>query len=362
MGVELLRRVCRRHDSGGQPDGERRAAFRLPAGEESSLRRFRPIRSIPSFFRRPIRRRQRVPDHLAPGPASGGGNVLSGKRPQDACSARRTLALPTGWARRSPSSAPSRGLRACTTTGPTPTGTSTSIRARSTPRSLLLFPSVSTRTIRAPPSTSTRSQEDFKPPTTDEFIVGVEREILSDLSVALAYTYRSVRNTEFPNATTSTFRCVGTTRDSYQYVGNAVGRAVGSDGFVLDFDEPSYALAQCSNDPCSSFLLENRPDYTETYNGLELQLVKRLSHGWMLRVGLRLQRLAAARRSRRHPQPEQPRGRHERERRGRRCARTTSTRPGSSTSAGWSSFLWASRRAPTSTAARATRSCTASRR
>jgi hypothetical protein len=126
----------------------------------------------------------------------------------------------------------------------------------------------------------------FGPATTDEFIVGVEREILSNLSVSLAYTYRSLRNTEFPNNVNFAYvPLAGTTRNSYQYAGNAVGRAIGSDGFVLNFDVPSYALAQCSNDPCSSFLLQNRPDYTETFSGLELQLLKRFAHGWMLRVG-----------------------------------------------------------------------------
>ena len=38
----------------------------------------------------------------------------------------------------------------------------------------------------------------LKPPQTDEFIVGVERQIFSDLSASLAYTHRSARNSEFP--------------------------------------------------------------------------------------------------------------------------------------------------------------------
>ena len=121
------------------------------------------------------------------------------------------------------------------------------------------------------------------PPTTDELIAGVERQIFADLSVALTYTHRSVRNLYWAIAGYAPL--VGTTRSSYQFVANATGRAVGTNGFVLDFDVPSYALAQCSNDPCGSLLGENRPDFTESYNGLELQLIKGLSHGWMLRVG-----------------------------------------------------------------------------
>ena len=119
-------------------------------------------------------------------------------------------------------------------------------------------------------------EKDLKPPTTDEFIVGVEREIFSDLSASVAYTHRSSRNQQF-------FPLIGTTRDSYQYIGNATGTATAADGFVLNFNEPYYGLTTCPP-PCVGQVLENRPDYKETYSGFELQLVKRLSHDWMLRA------------------------------------------------------------------------------
>ncbi|MEP6995410.1 MAG: TonB-dependent receptor [Acidobacteriota bacterium] len=126
--------------------------------------------------------------------------------------------------------------------------------------------------------------KDLKPPTTDELIVGVEREILSDLSAALAYTHRSARNPEF--LLPDYFPLIGTSRDSYQYVGNASGTARASPengGLVLNFNEPYYRLVTCPA-PCAGGVLENRKDFTETYNGVELQVVKRLSHGWMLRA------------------------------------------------------------------------------
>ena len=37
---------------------------------------------------------------------------------------------------------------------------------------------------------SIRSPPDLEPPETDEFIVGVERQLSTDLSVSLAYTHR----------------------------------------------------------------------------------------------------------------------------------------------------------------------------
>lgn len=125
-----------------------------------------------------------------------------------------------------------------------------------------------------------RISPNFEPPTTDEFIVGVEREIFSDLSASLAYTHRSSRNQEFPFPRP----LVGVTSDDYQYLGNAIGSVTDANGFTLRFDEPYYGLTMCPP-PCSGFVTENRPDYSDSYDGLELQIIKRLSHGWSLRAG-----------------------------------------------------------------------------
>src|SRR5262249_5867077 len=79
---------------------------------------------------------------------------------------------------------------------------------------------------------------------------------------------------------------IGTTRESYQYLGNAtetVTAGPDGNGFVLDFSVPYYGLTTCPP-PCAGGVLENRPDFTQTYDGVELQFVKRLSHGWMLRA------------------------------------------------------------------------------
>lgn len=116
----------------------------------------------------------------------------------------------------------------------------------------------------------------FKPPTTDELIVGVERRISPDFSGTVAYTYRVVRNIE-------SFPLIGTSRASYQYFGTATGTATSADGFALDFSVPYYGLTECP-EPCAGALLQNRPDARETYSGVELQLLKALSHGWMARV------------------------------------------------------------------------------
>jgi hypothetical protein len=126
--------------------------------------------------------------------------------------------------------------------------------------------------------------KNLKPPATNEFIVGVERQIFSDLSASIAYTHRSAQNPEFPWFPAAAQPIVGVTRADYQYAGNAVGTATATDGFTLSFSEPYYGLATCP-DPCAGVVIENRQDYSMNYNGVELQVVKRLSHGWSLRAG-----------------------------------------------------------------------------
>ncbi len=120
-----------------------------------------------------------------------------------------------------------------------------------------------------------RIAEDLRPPTTDEFILGVERQISTELSASLTYTHRMSRGFLITP-------WAGTTLDSYVHLGNATGTAVGVDGYVLSFDEPYYGLVKCPP-PCGT-VLENRPDATQTYDGVEFQVQKQFAHGWMARV------------------------------------------------------------------------------
>jgi hypothetical protein len=116
----------------------------------------------------------------------------------------------------------------------------------------------------------------LKPPTTDELVIAVDRQLTGDLSASLAYTYRRRQGTLFSPL-------IGTTRASYEYDGNASGTAVDSaTGFVLNFSEPYYGLTTTTL-PNGS-VLQNRPDTTQTYRGFELQVLKSFSDNWMLRV------------------------------------------------------------------------------
>ncbi|HTY42448.1 MAG TPA: TonB-dependent receptor [Thermoanaerobaculia bacterium] len=116
----------------------------------------------------------------------------------------------------------------------------------------------------------------LKAPTTDEFIVGIDRQISPDLSASLAYTYRRRQGTLFSPL-------IGTTRASYAYEGNASGTVRDpATGFVLEFSEPYYELT--TKPVPDGSVLQNRPDTTQTYGGFQLQVLKSFSDNWMLRV------------------------------------------------------------------------------
>jgi hypothetical protein len=115
----------------------------------------------------------------------------------------------------------------------------------------------------------------LRPMTTDEVTVGVDHEIVPDLTASLAYTHRDLRHFSFTPP-------IGVSASDYSFSGNATGTATASNGFQLTFDVPYYALTLAS--PPVGDELRNRPGYRQTYDGAELQLVKRLSHAWMLRA------------------------------------------------------------------------------
>ena len=121
-----------------------------------------------------------------------------------------------------------------------------------------------------------RIAADLAPPVTDELIVGIERQLSSELSISLAYTHRRLHGPLFTPQ-------IGVTRASYQYLGNATGTIRDpATGLVLDFSEPYYGLT--ADPPPTGAELRNRPDTAEIYDGVELQLLKTFSNGWMLRA------------------------------------------------------------------------------
>ncbi len=221
--VNLYDVYRRGHDPGRQAHGQRRRAVRLPAGKEPSRRRFRPIPCFPSFSRPsstratrgiPITWRSFQPRVSATYALDEGRTLLraSYSRFTDQLDSGTVFAInafPDITGARLP-------VDGCQRRRPRPAGRGRHVRRRAS-----CSRTASIRRIRAPSCRSTRSRRTSKPPTTDEFIVGIERQIAPGLTGSLAYTHRIRRRLDLRPL-------VGTTRESWQYFGNATGTA--SDG------------------------------------------------------------------------------------------------------------------------------------
>jgi hypothetical protein len=120
----------------------------------------------------------------------------------------------------------------------------------------------------------------LKAPTTDEFMVGVDHQILPEFVAGLTYTYRHRKDftwvpyTQISSANYSLFSPGVTGFDQN-------GNPVGTTGpiYYCSFD----GSVGCGRDANFNFgkTLENRPGYSTNYQAVELALTKRLSNRWM---------------------------------------------------------------------------------
>jgi hypothetical protein len=106
----------------------------------------------------------------------------------------------------------------------------------------------------------------------NEFIVGLDHELMPNFSVGAAYTYR--RTDAWPSWNPR----IGLTSADY-----TIASRPSSGVYSVVVYAPNPAKVDASG---SGRILTNRPDYTSNYNGLELTLNKRLANRWMTRVAL----------------------------------------------------------------------------
>ncbi|HYI12564.1 MAG TPA: carboxypeptidase regulatory-like domain-containing protein [Thermoanaerobaculia bacterium] len=129
---------------------------------------------------------------------------------------------------------------------------------------------------------NTRWDPDINAPHTDELILGFETEVMPNLSVGVNGTYR--RMDDF--VTTLYERTRGSnnfyTRADYVLSGTPA-TGTGPDGSTYSL--PYYVLDE---DFSGLGVITNRPDYTQTYKGLELNATKRMADRWMLRGNISL--------------------------------------------------------------------------
>jgi len=128
-----------------------------------------------------------------------------------------------------------------------------------------------------------RIDYDMDPTTTDEFVLGVDHELFSNFGVGVAYSYRYRNNFVWDQFEKT--RGAGDFYTSADYVpaGTLTGTLPNGESYAIPHSRLKAGL------PAPVYYVTtNRPDYHQTYNGLELTANKRFSNRWMLRGNVTL--------------------------------------------------------------------------
>ncbi|HTO77793.1 MAG TPA: TonB-dependent receptor [Thermoanaerobaculia bacterium] len=125
----------------------------------------------------------------------------------------------------------------------------------------------------------------LKAPITDEFMAGLDQEILPQFVAGLTYTHRIRKDliyTTFPGYTSADYVQIDpATLDPSECTPGTHGGCLAYDylGHVIGESGPIYGVANYTGN--SGLFQTNRPGYRQTYDGVELQATKRLSDRWM---------------------------------------------------------------------------------
>ncbi|HYC92437.1 MAG TPA: TonB-dependent receptor [Thermoanaerobaculia bacterium] len=143
-----------------------------------------------------------------------------------------------------------------------------------------------------------RWDNDLKAPTTDELILGFERQILADFSVGVNGTYRRFNDQIglWPEKTrgagdwytSADYAQVICNPDDWDPEEDAISCSGTNFAFQVPNGGPSFTNIPIYDldgvDAPVYFAFRNLPDYSQTYTGLELNATKRMSNRWMMRA------------------------------------------------------------------------------
>ncbi len=141
-------------------------------------------------------------------------------------------------------------------------------------------------------SSPNRIDPNFKAPKTDEIVVGVDHQVLPELVLGLSYTRRERKDVwwQCPLALDNSPQCISSSDyalfNSGEPLHDLNGNVIGTSGPLyyvpaLTSGAPGFNPAIASNYSYGTFLT-NRQGYKTTYDGVELQVTKRLSNKWMV--------------------------------------------------------------------------------
>jgi hypothetical protein len=123
-----------------------------------------------------------------------------------------------------------------------------------------------------------RIDPDYHSNKDTELVFGLERELMPNLAVSAAYTWRKSTDLTATQLLSGYYwySWIGVTRDDF-----VQGAPVTQNGFTAT---PWVVTDEAVERATGGVLLRNRPDYSRTFNGVELSVVKRLSNRWMARA------------------------------------------------------------------------------
>lgn len=151
---------------------------------------------------------------------------------------------------------------------------------------LLKLRSISGINLAAPAALSSvrRIDYDMNPPTTDELLVGYERELLTDFSVGVTFTHRRTKDLAAIRYEKTQGGGDYFTAADYELMAGVMagGTFTGNGHTITTRQVPVYQLKAGLPTPNFS-VITNRPDYEQTFNGLEFVATKRMSKNWMMR-------------------------------------------------------------------------------
>jgi hypothetical protein len=120
-------------------------------------------------------------------------------------------------------------------------------------------------------STPNKIDPDFGADMDYEALFGLDRELIPDLAVGAAFTWRRTSDLAW-------YPFIGVTTADYELGESVTTDGYTSQGYILKdgvMDRPEVTGGD---------ILVNKPDYNRTYKGIELTMNKRLSNKWMTRV------------------------------------------------------------------------------
>jgi hypothetical protein len=121
----------------------------------------------------------------------------------------------------------------------------------------------------------------LKAPITDSFVTGVDRELMPHFALQINYSY--TRTTDlFGNFTANITPRVGVTLADYTAGPTLTGTLPDGTSYSVPTFVANGTKVVAGG---GGFLTTTIPGYSTDYHGIELALVKRLSKGWMGRVG-----------------------------------------------------------------------------